>query len=73
MSKIATWKNFDSFVSLVISYSPENVHRDGEASKTEVKKTIARLNREWKQLEKLEGKKVTEDDIWGAFLEARKK
>ena len=56
----------EGFLSLVGRLSPENLHMDGEASKTQVKQRLAQIRREWKALEKQAGRKVTEADadVW---------
>ena len=52
----------EKFVDLVSRLSPENLHRDGEASQSEVRAELSRIKREWKELERQVGRKVTEDE-----------
>ena len=52
------------FVDIVMRLEPENLWRDGEASKTEVKQRSTFLKKQWRDLEYLVGRKVSEDEIW---------
>lgn len=54
----------NKFFSLVSRLSPENLHMDGEASKSQVIKRLREIKREWRALEKELGRKVYEDEIW---------
>ena len=54
----------NKFLDLASMLSPENLHRDGEASKTEVKQRSTFLKKQWSDLEYLVGRKVSEDEIW---------
>jgi hypothetical protein len=52
------------FLSLASRLSPENLHCDGEVSRTEAKRRQAQIMREWRSLEKRVGRKITEDQVW---------
>ena len=52
------------FRDLIYMLEPENLWRDGEASKTEVKQRSTFLKKQWRDLEYLVGRQVTEDEIW---------
>jgi hypothetical protein len=52
------------FMRLANGRSPENLHCDGEVSRTEAKRRLAAINREWKALEQRVGRKITEDQVW---------
>lgn len=52
------------FQSLACRLSPENLHCDGEVSRTEAKRRHAQIMREWKALEQRVGRKITEDQVW---------
>ena len=54
------------FRSLVCAMSPENVWCDGEVSAATARRTMARLRREWRALEKKAGRKVSESEVWGS-------
>lgn len=60
------------FIGLSNALSPENLHRDGEASKEEVKNSLANINKSWKNLETEIGYTVSEDDVWTYQKEQRK-
>ncbi len=51
------------FAELSCRLSPENLHEDGEASKSRVTQKLAEIKREWKRLEKLAGRKVEESEF----------
>ena len=53
----------EKFSALSGRLSPENLCCDGELSKTEVKRRLAQINREWKALEKIIGRKMSEDEV----------
>jgi hypothetical protein len=54
----------DGFVRLVGELSPENLSCDGECSDAEVRKRHSNIMRQWKELERRAGQKVTEDEAW---------
>ena len=54
----------DKFRDLIYMLETENLWRDVEASKTEVKQRSTFLKKQWRDLEYLVGRKVSEDEIW---------
>lgn len=52
------------FFGLVCGLEPENLQRDGEASKAEATKQETFLLKQWRDLEYLVGRKVSKDEIW---------
>ncbi len=54
----------EAFVGLASRLSPENLSCDGECSAREVSSRHRQLTREWKELERRAGVKVTEDEAW---------
>ena len=44
--------------------SPENLHCDGEISRSAAMKKASALRAEWKEVERIMGKRVTEDQVW---------
>ena len=61
------------FFDIVMRLEPENLWRDGEASKTEVKQRSTFLKKQWRDLEYLVGRQVTEDEIWDKEYEKHRK
>jgi len=61
------------FFDIVMRLEPENLWRDGEASKTEVKQRSTFLKKQWSDLEYLVGRKVSEDEIWDKEYEKHRK
>ena len=57
------------FVRLSNGLSPENLWCDGEATEAQARATERKIRKEWADLEKIYGKKVTEAEAWG-FYEA---
>ena len=53
-----------AFVNLASRLSPENLHCDGEISRSEAQRKYTVIIREWKLLEKRTGVKVDEDEPW---------
>ena len=53
----------DKFNALSCRLSPENLHCDGEISQAEAKRRYNQIMKEWKALEVLAGRKVTEDEF----------
>ena len=51
------------FRDLANSLAPENLHCDGEISLAEADRKYRQLSKEWKSLEAIAGRKVSEDDI----------
>jgi len=52
------------FVDLATRLSPEWLTCDGELSRREIKRRRARLQRQWRALERQAGRTVTEDEVW---------
>ena len=52
------------FLALAYRREPEELHRDGEASETEVEQQLVFLRKQWSDLEYLVGRQVSEDEIW---------
>jgi hypothetical protein len=55
---------YEKFLDLASALSPENLTCDGELSKAAVKRRYSALMKEWKALEKIAGRRVTEDEVW---------
>jgi hypothetical protein len=53
------------FQDLLCRLSPENLHCDGEISMAQARRKASALRKQWKDLEKQVGRKVTEHEIWG--------
>lgn len=54
----------EAFLDLTCQLSPENLHCDGEISKSEAKRKLARIRNEWRALEKKAGRRVSETEAW---------
>lgn len=52
------------FLTICGALSPENLYCDGEVGHAEAARTERKLRAEWAALEKLAGRKVSEDEIW---------
>lgn len=59
----------DKFLRLASALSPENLHCDGEISRTEAARRGRVLRKEWKTLETQVGRRVTEDEVWAAAIQ----
>jgi len=57
------------FYSLFLSMNNENIYQDGEASQSEVNRTIRNLKKSWSELERKLGKKVDEYEIEQRYLD----
>lgn len=55
---------FKAFDRVLTDLSPENLSCDGELSGAQVRKRARELKAEWKELEKLFGRRVSESDVW---------
>lgn len=55
---------FNYFDRILCDLSPENLCCDGEISPSAARKKARTLHAEWKELENLFGRKVTEDEIY---------
>ena len=60
------------FEDLVCALSPENLHCDGEISNAQAQVKYRRLMKEWAALEKLVGRKVTENEVWDGIIQRHK-
>lgn len=54
----------ERFVRLLGDLSPENLSCDGELSRAQINRKLLLIKKEWKELEKELGKKMTEDDVY---------
>jgi hypothetical protein len=52
------------FLDLACRLEPENLYMDGEASPSEARRRKQAIRREWKNLESLVGRPVSEDEVW---------
>ena len=52
------------FLDLACRLEPENLYMDGEASPSEAKRREQTIRREWRNLESLVGRPVSEDEVW---------
>lgn len=52
------------FQRLAGALSPENLSCDGELPRAQVKQRYAQLKKEWRELEVMVGRTVTESDVW---------
>lgn len=57
-------KIMERFVRLLGDLSPENLSCDGELSRAQINRKLLLIKKEWKELEKELGKKMTEDDVY---------
>ena len=56
------------FSDLACQLSPENLSCDGELPRAQVQAKYRRLLKEWAALEKLVGRKVTENEVWSWII-----
>ena len=54
----------NSFLDLACDLSPENLHCDGEISRSAAQRKFRALKKRWKDLEKTLGRKVSESEVW---------
>ena len=59
----------EQFGYLVNRLSPENLHCDGEISAAQAAKRKAQIMREWAELERQLGRKMTEEDVYRYEME----
>jgi hypothetical protein len=52
------------FEWLACSLSPENLHCDGEISRSAARKKAVTLRKRWRELEKEVGRRVSEEEVW---------
>ena len=57
----------NKFRTLAARRSPENLSCDGECSRREIQRRHAEIMRDWHMLEKLEGRRVTLDEIEATY------
>jgi type I site-specific restriction-modification system R (restriction) subunit len=60
---------YNKFLDLTNQLSPENLHCDGEISNAEAEKEYKRLMKQWRSLEVIAGREVTEDEIWQRYYD----
>lgn len=63
---------YQKFLNLCGQLSPENLHCDGECSAAQVRTRLAQIKKQWRALEVQVGRKVTEDEVWGIYLQKSK-
>ena len=63
---------YQKFLNLCGQLSPENLSCDGECSAAYVRARLAQIRKQWRSLEAQVGRKVTEDEIWGIYLQKTK-
>jgi len=56
------------FQRIAGALSPENLWRDGEATRSQAVATRQRLEAEWRALEAEVGRKVSESEVWAIRL-----
>jgi hypothetical protein len=64
MTKTIPDEVMQKFSHLTSRLSPENLHCDGEISKSQAMVRYRQIMHEWKALEKECGRKVDEDEVW---------
>lgn len=57
-----------AFMTLVSALSPENLHADGERTRSAARNLERIIKKRWRELEAEVGRTVTEDEVWAAFL-----
>ena len=65
-------QTFSKFFELQMRLEPENLHMDGEATPAQVRSQENRIRKEWKELEKSIGRKVSDSDIWDIYWQKRR-
>jgi len=61
--KALTKEQQEKFVNLACALSPENLSCDGELSRAETTRRYNRLMKQWKALEKIVGREVSEHEV----------
>ena len=64
-----TKKQKEQFKIMASRLSPENLSCDGEISRTQVNASYRQIMKEWKQLEKEVGRKVSEAEVESWWME----
>jgi len=54
----------EQFQALSNALSPENLYEDGEISREQAQRKYRSIMREWKELERQVGRKVSESEVW---------
>jgi len=62
---------FNKFFTLLMKLEPENIWMDGEASRVEAGKRETALLNQWRDLEYLIGRQVSQDEIWQTYATQR--
>ena len=62
---------FDKFFNLLMRLEPENIWMDGDASKAEAKKRETAIVNQWRDLEHLVGRQVSQNEIWDRYATQR--
>jgi hypothetical protein len=73
MAEFPTPEIKKQFGDLVNRLSPENLSCDGEISQAQARVKLLAIQREWRDLEKQIGMKVTEDMAWDWEMESYNK
>lgn len=55
------------FLDLACRLSPENLHEDGEITQAQANRKYHQIMKEWRELEKQAGRKVSENDAFGFY------
>jgi len=58
----------DAFIRISNELSPENLMCDGERSAAAARRVAKALKARWAALEREAGRKVSEDEVWNAFV-----
>jgi len=59
------------FLRIASRLSPENLSCDGELSKRETNRRYQECLKEWRELEKENGIKTSEDEVWNWWMSTR--
>ena len=63
----------NSFVRLAGAMSPENLHWDGERSRSAAAKALKGLQAQWRGLEQQAGRRVDEGEVWALYADAQRR
>lgn len=53
----------DAFSRLLNQMSPENLSNDGELNRSQMATVLTRIHREWAELERVAGRRVTQEEV----------
>ena len=67
-----TRQQHEGFLRLASALSPENLHCDGEISRSAAARKAVQLRKQWRALEAEVGQRVTEDDVWAAHMRSHR-